>query len=158
MPARVTGILKWLFTIAGLAMACIWVISRWVEFSWISADSRRLAGIGAAGVQLVRVDGSAVFTGEDAPPGFQVGRAPDPGVRLWDWRMNWTPGGYTIIAPVWPFALALLLPAAALWRADLRRRRLPGRACISCGYDRGGLAADAVCPECGKAPVARAAS
>jgi hypothetical protein len=32
----------------------------------------------------------------------------------------------------------------------LRQKRRPPFACPSCGYDRGGIAKDAACPECGK--------
>lgn len=57
---------------------------------------------------------------------------------------------------VWPHAWTVMLAAAALiwpatsaWQAARRRRR---GACLSCGYDRHGLAAVVACPECGVLP------
>ncbi len=52
---------------------------------------------------------------------------------------------------LWP--LSLLLGAAgtfALRSGILARRRALGNKCKSCDYDLTGLAAGAVCPECGK--------
>ncbi len=42
-----------------------------------------------------------------------------------------------------------LLVAAGLWRWPWKRRTIPGK-CSQCKYDRTGLAAEAVCPECGR--------
>jgi len=58
--------------------------------------------------------------------------------------------------PLWLPALLSLLATAAAWRADAKyMRRVRVGLCAGCGYDRAGLAADAVCPECGKQPEAR---
>jgi hypothetical protein len=59
-----------------------------------------------------------------------------------------------IVVPLWiPFAVAAV-PTGLLWRAELRRRsRALSTLCLSCGYDRQGLAPDAMCPECGQVPT-----
>jgi hypothetical protein len=59
---------------------------------------------------------------------------------------------YWVQIPLWPVVLLTAIPAFLMWRTDLRlwRRGRAGR-CLTCGYDRLGLAADAACPECGKA-------
>jgi len=69
--------------------------------------------------------------------------------RLWfDWG-NWGFGPYLAI-PLWPAVLLSLLTTAAAWRAD-SKYLLRARAglCPACNYNRAGLAAGAVCPECG---------
>ena len=54
------------------------------------------------------------------------------------------PALWLAVLSVW---LAVL---GARWHAVLRPPR--PNACLKCSYDRAGIAADAVCPECGKAP------
>jgi hypothetical protein len=65
---------------------------------------------------------------------------------------------HTIVSiPLWSLALLTLLPAAPLWFIDIRqslRARNAGR-CPKCRYDRTGLPANAVCPECGTPPKSR---
>lgn len=56
--------------------------------------------------------------------------------------------GASLLYPVGLTALS----TALLWRWDRRaRRRGSANACPACGYDRGGLGPDAICPECGAA-------
>jgi hypothetical protein len=61
--------------------------------------------------------------------------------------------GKDLVFPILPLAVVSGLPAAWLAVGDLRisRRRRAG-CCLSCGYDRRGLALDAECPECGTIP------
>lgn len=51
---------------------------------------------------------------------------------------------------LWPLAFLCFTATGASWFADIRARRQPHQ-CPRCHYDRAGLAADAVCPECGAA-------
>lgn len=54
--------------------------------------------------------------------------------------------------PLWVVAALVGVPAIWLWLRDGRlRRAIAAGRCASCGYDRAGLAHDAVCPECGVA-------
>jgi len=55
-----------------------------------------------------------------------------------------------LIIPLWPLPAMAIIPTALAWYLDARARRRErfGR-CPKCGYDRTGLAAGAVCPECG---------
>lgn len=57
------------------------------------------------------------------------------------------------IVDVLCYSAALLTFAASVLRARSVLRGFRGR-CRACGYDRRGLAADAVCPECGRAGAA----
>lgn len=74
----------------------------------------------------------------------------------YNWRFEYFRGNsdWNLSVPLWfPIAL-VLLPTALAWRFDiLAHRRARMGNCPTCNYDRAGLAADAVCPECGKAAV-----
>ena len=71
----------------------------------------------------------------------------------------WPPPFHTEVMPLigrrtavalWPLALLAIATTAAAWLLEAHgRARL--NLCASCRYDRAGLAADAVCPECGAA-------
>lgn len=96
--------------------------------------------------------------------------APAERVRSWDdrwhatrwdeWRLGdtgWyatTGGGESSRVCAVPIWLVMMVAGTPLWigmaaAARARRRRKSGR-CVACGYQRGGLSADAPCPECGK--------
>ena len=52
--------------------------------------------------------------------------------------------------PLWIPFVAFAIITAGVWRLDtLARRRARVGKCLTCGYDRTGLASDVVCPECG---------
>jgi hypothetical protein len=63
--------------------------------------------------------------------------------------MNWKS------IPLWFLVLPSLVLMASAWRFDViaDRSTLIGL-CLDCGYNRHGLSAQAVCPECGAAPMA----
>ena len=62
-----------------------------------------------------------------------------PGSPLWSWELT---------LPLWPVPVAF---AGIAWYAGRRIKRLRRDVCAKCGYDTRGLAAGAVCPECGAA-------
>jgi hypothetical protein len=72
--------------------------------------------------------------------------------RGWCWLPRYESGLFNprqdlwIALPLWPFVAAAAIFAAIHWRRALRH---PPGSCPACGYSRAGLAADAVCPECG---------
>jgi hypothetical protein len=70
---------------------------------------------------------------------------------LWvlDWR-SWIDGSVVSVS-LWAPALAVITVTAAAWWADARARLLErAERCAECKYDRAGLLADSVCPECGR--------
>jgi hypothetical protein len=87
---------------------------------------------------------------------YYYGRRPPS--RLW-W---WSPVVSTHLKvrafafPIWMPLAAAAFPAMILWWPQVRSLRSifrkPKGICRKCGYDLKGLAAGAVCPECGTAP------
>ncbi len=74
----------------------------------------------------------------------------------WSFEHATTPRLSYWFVPLWPLPLLSLLATAAAWRADAKYlRRARDGACLKCGYDRAGLAAGVVCPECGAAAGVR---
>lgn len=72
-----------------------------------------------------------------------------PRFEWWYWEWLTLPPSklWEVVFPIWIFAIPPFLTASVAWRLD--RRKPPGT-CTNCGYDRTGLTADAVCPECGE--------
>ena len=69
------------------------------------------------------------------------------------WRMLHS-STWSIVVPLWPAVVATLTLTAFAWRLDtLARRRARAGFCPKCNYNRTGLAAGAVCPECGNLPA-----
>ncbi len=86
-----------------------------------------------------------VFVGDDGRAWH--GREREP--LQWWFRTEFArDGGLSWVEfPLWLLPLASALPTAWLWWRDCRDKG-PGH-CAKCGYDLTGLAAGAVCPECG---------
>jgi len=142
------------WTVAATLVAVVWVGSSQWHMVWVG---NRLA---------VDMDSGAicVFWFRD---GF--GRSLRPGASF-DWRpgyasleterLEWwlarltprvetfTPGQRQWTLPLWMILLPMLVPTARAWRA-----RTSPTLCPRCNYDRAGLAAGVVCPECGAAPL-----
>lgn len=81
-----------------------------------------------------------------------------PDVLGWS---NWAPGSYQDVhwVPLLPFAVVPLVggmgllgvPLVGWWRARrLVKERVRLGLCRGCGYDRRGIGAGVVCPECGR--------
>ncbi len=85
------------------------------------------------------------------PRGFR-GIFHNAGGHVWnlEWGSYRVPGSWWVQFPIW-ILLVLSAPVTAIaWRLDtLALRRSGLNLCRNCGYERAGLAAGAVCPECG---------
>jgi hypothetical protein len=121
---------------------------------WVEIREGRLS------VDLVR-DG-VVFDPSDPALGWILLHNGPPGspyhfgFYLWpDWYS--TADTQSLSIPLWMFALPWAILTAVFWRWDaLARRRARLNLCPACNYDRRGLPAASVCPECGAAPAAPA--
>jgi len=134
---------------AGLTvlLVVVWIGSGWYGAQWLMG--------GVYGVTLI-VGQAICFKNDGSPEDLGIKAASFPQNRFdlqssFDWENP--VDGFVVQFPLWLPALLSLLATAAAWRADakyLRRARMG--LCAGCGYDRAGLAAMSVCPECGAAP------
>ena len=88
-----------------------------------------------------------------APPraGWNYGYTAYAGC-LWRCCSSRSPWEREFQIPLWPVMAVCVLVTGAAWHRDTSlRRRARLKLCPKCGYDRAGLAAGAVCPECGSA-------
>lgn len=140
-----------------LACACLTGPSWELEARWSShggslgGSSIREAGVRAGAARVIWLDVRTRQPSLD-PPGWALKRVRPRGRIRWStyWLCESSPGirGIAATLPLWIPAAAIALPLAiVVWRG-----RAPagyGR-CAACGYDLAGLAAGAVCPECGE--------
>ena len=150
LKRRVRKTVKWGGAGLSVLLVVVWIGSGWRTHDWTMAGGH--TGALYRGRLVVNHLNDRVF------PGALV-RAQSastlPGFQWWfDWQDWW--GGRIVSIPLWPAVLLSLLATAAAWRADAKYlRRVREGACPACGYDRAGLAAGSLCPECGKQPEAR---
>ena len=147
LKRRVRRTVKWGGAGLTVLLVVVWIGSGWIQFTagWSPGYQIGL-GRGACGLEV------RSYAAPSSP--FRTQLKPPRGFEL-----RWIPwlvldGSYTAyILPLWCPALLSLLATAAAWRADLKYlRRARVGLCPACGYDRAGLAAVSVCPECGAAP------
>lgn len=138
--------MKWGSTALTVMILAVWIASAWVTVVWF--HPRVHAGL---------VQGSGLIGGP--VPGRPMGFSSEVhsySFRWWNWWWDSNSRLYTwrLLFPFWILGVPPLLTAAITWRLDRGGRKRPG-SCGKCGYDRVGLAADAVCPECGEASTVR---
>lgn len=151
----------------GLLVAGVWFASRWCMFRWESSE------------RMVRVAHGQLLWAAPGPShgAERVVDVMDPDERGWVWRspkdVEWgrpdgvylwlyshatehrrNPPGTIWWLVLWPFAPILFATGGCLLRSGfVARGRAMSGTCVACGYDRGGLDAGAVCPECGEDPA-----
>lgn len=142
LKRRVRKTVKWGGAALTVLLVVVWIGSGW----WVWAVEWR------PGVWMSAWTGQVsfpfdLFASVPKNPVFTSERLPQFGFNWW---FYFAPGGGAV--PLWCPALLSLLATAAAWRADAKyMRRARAGLCAGCGYDRAGLAASAVCPECGAA-------
>ena len=154
---RVRKTVKWGGLVLTVLLVVVWIGSGWWQM-YLS---------GGEGSELTVAAGKLIVYGPFYRlPSLTRGHVwfdTVPFVLQWwfDWGTNDDRWPFSI--PIWHFAIPLwfpfllsLLATAAAWRADAKYlRRVREGACPACGYDRAGLAAGSLCPECGMQPEAR---
>jgi len=144
LKRRVRKTVKWGGAVLTVLLVVVWIGSAWWVVVWTDAG-------GSYGLQ----GGQAVFSEPQIllEPGLTFFRVRAIGPRPFAWwfdRSQGFSGRYWHFIPLWPLPLLSLLATAAASRADAKYlRRVRVGLCAKCGYDRAGLVAGAVCPECG---------
>jgi hypothetical protein len=148
---RIRKTIKWGGAAASACLIGAFVASAWWSFRWTSGHGNCLA----VWMNQLEISHTLVSPGS---------RILDKGLRFYDHRVGGMPPYFNLgfrlggTSSDWWFAIPMWLPAvfsilisALAWRLDtLARRRARAHLCPKCGYDRSGLVAGAVCPECGK--------
>lgn len=152
---RARRVAKWAGLVVCVLIAGVWAAShRWLV-RWM--NNSRLAT--ARQYHFLSLESGALLHGRfpDANPVLLLQRpdwafASHSGETIWLPERSSRGTGVILIVPLWiPFA-AFAVPTIVLWYCDRpsARRRRAGQ-CSKCGYDRGGLAVESPCPECGAA-------
>ena len=131
---------------AGLTvlLLVVWVGSAWLLASW----SWPYGCLTQVREGVVRVERDvAVY---ETPSIFERDVISEHAFRL-DWRFKFRDYGNNWVAevPLWALTLPTLALTIFAWHRDAAIRRRLRSGCCPCGYDRAGLAAMSVCPECG---------
>lgn len=140
---------KWGGAAVTLLLLVAWIGSAWCYVIWEGPGGGYLAvQTGQASYAQPffgsRWDLSVVWFDSLLPPSMH-----------WWFRFGRWNGGLDLSAPLWLPAIVCLFATASAWRADAEhRRRARVGLCPNCAYDRSGLAAGSVCPECGGAASA----
>ena len=143
---KIRWFVKWAGLVMGVVMVAAWVASVRPSFLLIVSNEWSVyidvGWIGIARFPTVPKGWESYAGGYDyEQPPKTLHDIAIWGVRFSYWRL-WM--------PIWLPLSCILLPTAAAWRLDaLARRRARTTQCFKCSYDRRGLAAGAVCPECG---------
>jgi len=150
LKRRVRKTVKWGGALVTVALITSWIASMWWEAT-IYSRSLRFGVLWHSGL-IVLVS----FEKSDPPPEDEawISRS-QPHHFMWWFGFERTMDGWDAGAPLLPLALPTLALTIFAWHRDAAIRRRLRSGCCSCGYDRAGLAAGAVCPECGKQPEAR---
>ncbi len=140
--------MKWGGAVVSVLLVVVWIGSGWWRVQWTSTAGYQ-ASIGTGEIRVHYWGASA--------RGVQYGFYSSMAIPAkWDWWLQtWSgPFGWQVAMPLCYPAGATALVTAIAWRLDtLARRRARTGFCPKCIYNRTGLAAGAVCPECGAAAI-----
>ncbi|HLP84211.1 MAG TPA: hypothetical protein VK157_07670 [Phycisphaerales bacterium] len=144
--AVVRRVVKWGGLVVSVLSAVAWVGSCWGIAQWMS-EGVGVIRVHAGLLTLHESDWSPMWGGMS---GLTVDRS--EAEMQWWFVIEQAPDISNYSMPLWVPLLIAAGATAAAWRADVReRRRQRVGSCPACGYDRRGLDAGKVCPECGAA-------
>lgn len=142
---RIRKTVKWGGLAASVVLATAWIGSVWWQFWWYKRDGESVFVVNGI-LETTHVGGRGSL--RNARGHWRLYRVP-PAIE-WLARLDVRSNPWDVQVPIWSLVLPAALATAVAWRSDaIARRRFRAGACASCGYDRRGLADDAVCPECG---------
>jgi hypothetical protein len=146
---RIRKTIKWGGAAATLLLVVVWIGSSWI---WIDYDGNSFDMSVDFGRISLTVCGDSNI---DDHPGWYVRGAPPKARGLFGWTFErifpWADATRYYV-PLWAPTGLMLAMAGSAWSLDtVARRRARLNLCPKCNYDRAGIAADAVCPECGRA-------
>jgi hypothetical protein len=137
-------------------MVIVWIGSHWRTITWEHEVGEPYFRVGL---------GAGSFSGSvsrKAQPSIYPWRVPTNRINFWgrnSMSWAWLPSARTVMSgvtvfvlPLWMPLLVVAMPAAWMWRVDVKRRRAAREGCCAkCGYFLVGTPADRPCPECGTA-------
>ncbi len=129
-------------------LAVVWMASAWLDVSWIMGNSH-VFELGEGRFLLMSLKG---VHGARSPGVYFDSHEMSGYTFEWPFSIAKTRSGWYISIPLSAVALPFAIAGAAAWYADTLVRRRSLRNCPKCNYDRTGLAAGTVCPECGGLP------
>jgi len=142
---------KWGGAVGTVVLVVVWVGSPWISI-WCHGPSGLYVEVDDARIGLGRDDARPLSPWLQKPV---VGWHSPKSIDWLTHRARGRPGWYAQL-PLWALTLSTLALTIFAWHRDAAtRRRLRWGFCL-CGYNRAGLAAGVVCPECG-APATPAA-
>ncbi len=150
---RIRKTVKWGGAVVTALVVVVWIGSGWfIHASGFSGG--RCVVIAGGGVHVARMayledddDGKATIAVFE-----RVNRRWEP--LPFAWKVSSDYLGPQVFIPLWiPVIAAALIALLASHLDILARRRARLNLCPKCHYDRAGLAAGAVCPECGRPPA-----
>ena len=141
LRSRVFRLLRWSGLALMLALAALYVASKWWMFFAQVRSGYMLEIIGGR-VQVARV-------GVSAAPGCSITRHSDRMRYNWRWNVrDFSDPTWSIHLPMYAPLAIVALPTFAMWFRYFRRHRFGPGCCPFCGYDLRGNRRDR-CPECG---------
>ncbi len=159
--------LGWTLLALGTLIAALWLASGWWSLGYFGSRATTAIAGGQlytrlnlnglpSGVHLVRINRGSWIPSVRLWLGIGIDDS-DPPLRYYDFGLGSVAVNATGLKQVyfvlWPLPLLLWATGAASLRSGLR---ISTGECTSCNYDLTGLAAGAVCPECGKSVSATA--
>ena len=156
---RIRKTVKWGGAAVTVLLLVVWIGSGWYLVSFTHGDYWVKVSSGCA---TLTHETRPLFGGQNGwhaesvvspPPGY-------PGYQRWYWKpaywRTYYPWETSWSVSLWAPSLAAGFFASIAWAAEILARRRARRwvhLCSNCRYDRTGLAAGAVCPECGRPPT-----